>query len=270
MKKLWIALSTLGIVFLVVGCGSNQAKSDNTNTDKGKKVEDTAMTNENDQQKQGETKALTEQQVLAATKKQIAEKGIALPKQIPLSSSKMHLTATTAGSSASYVVDFFESDKPIPINNEKLKNGQNAKEIGRIEKKTYSSEKAAEEAIGYTDFSKTGAKPVDLGHDIKGYPDAGAGNKYMNWNEGRWALSVHASNINNGDYMPLTKQTVAFLEKESLPIPNKYGSVKLDSEKNTSLTGNQVMWQEGRTVYIVYAMDPMKALQMATNFDKTN
>lgn len=292
MKKWLTIFLTLGALLLAAaGCGGGNSNGSSSSSDTSKdekqmteKKETTDsqkksndQTDKMDSSNTGSTKndtstnkakTLTPKEVIAATKTQIAAKNIYLPTTIPLSSDSKHLTALTSGDQGNYKVRFFESDNPIPINNAKLKDGKSASEVATVSKKTYATNNEAKQAVGHTDPQTTGSKPVDLGHGIKGYPDAGAGNKYLNWNEGRWSFVVHAINDGKSDYEPLAKEVVAKLEKETLVIPHEVGDMKLDSEKNNRVDANTVSWQEGKSVYTITSSDAIEAVTMATHFDK--
>ncbi|MFS0780201.1 hypothetical protein [Bacillus sp. 1P06AnD] len=252
------------------------SKHDRHETDSGDKSSSTATNHQAQPSTSNQTgtqeKSLTEKEVISQVKNQI-QGGLTpkLPTHIPISEGK-HLSAATVSDASMYRVIFFESDKAIPINNKQLNNAANAKPIATVEAHKYTTEKKALEQIGYMSPKEinTGNSPVQLGASIKGYGDAGAGNKWLNWHEGRWYMQVHASNIEgNSDYTPLAKKMVAYLEKNTLPIPHAYGSVKADVEADKA-ENNRVSWQEGTIVYTVSNVtNPLDMLAIATHFDAT-
>ena len=61
--------------------------------------------------------------------------------------------------------------------------------------------------------------------------------------------------------MPLSKRMVDYLERNTLPVPNKYGSVKADVDQQKA-EDNRISWQEGTIVYSVSEVaDPIKMLE---------
>jgi len=216
------------------------------------------------QKQTGNEQTLTQSEVLQAIEKELHTKlPKKLPKQLPLKTNK-HLTATTSATGTSYEVVFYETDKPVPINNKALKkNTDNATRIAKLHVNQYASEAKAAEQIGYTDYAQAGGSKVDLGHRIIGYQDAGAGSVFTSWNEGRWALEARALTSEAEKGRELAKQAVAYLEEHALPAPQRYGAIHLDTEGN----GNRAVWQKGKLVYEVDKVrDPMDVLHIVQAF----
>lgn len=173
---------------------------------------------------------LTQQEVLSAIADELqtnVEK--ILPNHLPLEKGQ-HLTAKTESRQNEYFIDFYSTKELIPINNEILKEERpDIKKIANLKVKIYSSEKEADETIGFEDYSKVGGQKVDLGFEITGYQDAGVGNLWTSWNEGRWALATHTSIQQPEQGVDLAKQSVKYLEEHTLPIPKMYGAIRLDA-----------------------------------------
>ncbi|MGE7130889.1 hypothetical protein [Lysinibacillus xylanilyticus] len=187
---------------------------------------------------------------------------IILPKGLPITKGTF-LTATTKAETNQVEVLFFESKEVLPINDMKLKNSQTATIIARLVVKQYPNAKEANEQISYQNFSQNGGQKVDLGYNIKGYQDAGAGSLWTGWNEGRWALATHTRTENPEAGLKLAKQAVQFLETHMLPIPKQNGFARLDVYKS----GNIIVWQDEKLVYTLDSIkEPLKALEIATGF----
>ncbi|WP_050616356.1 hypothetical protein [Bacillus testis] len=254
------------------GHSSSKPQTSDDHSNNGTKDAGSSATNPSGYQNNTQTN-VTQKEVIAETKKQISSNlEPKLPKELPLTNAKKHLSAATVSDKQMYRVIFFETDTSIPVNHKKLNIVQIAHPIATVEVRQYNTVQQAQEAVGYMSPKEinTGNPPIQLGSGIKGFPEAGAGNKWLNWHEGRWYLSVHASNIEgNSDYTPLAKQIVSYLEKNSLPAPHQYGSVKADVEASKSAT-NKVTWQEGKTVYSIFGVtNPIDMLKIATHFDPT-
>lgn len=187
---------------------------------------------------------------------------IILPNGLPIRKGTF-LTATTKAEANQVEVLFFESKEYLPINDRKLKNSQTATIIARLVVKQYSSAKVANEQISFVNYSQNGGQKVDLGYNIKGYQDAGAGSLWTGWNEGRWALATHTRTDNPDAGVKLAKQAVQFLETHMLPIPKQNGFARLDVYQS----GNIIGWQDEKLVYTLDLMkEPLKALEIAAAF----
>lgn len=252
---------------------TNQSTHDqnqqNTENDSAPTTKNPSTSNQNDDT----TNPSSQEKVIASVKEQIQNSlSPRLPTHLPVSSKEMQLSAAIQSESDMYRVIFFESKKAIPINSKQLNDSKNAKPIAEIEVRKYETVQEAESKIGYIspEDIQTGNPTIDLGHSIKGYPEGGAGNKWLNWHEGRWYFQVHASNIEgNNDYLPLAKSMVDYLEHNKLPVPHEYGSVKADVEKKKA-ENNRVSWQEEAIVYTISNVEnPIDMLSIASHFDNT-
>ncbi|MFF2793771.1 hypothetical protein [Lysinibacillus xylanilyticus] len=207
--------------------------------------------------------SLTQASVLKNIKSQLnTNLPITLPKGLPISDGTF-LTATTKVEANQVEVLFYESKEVLPINDLKLKNSQTATVIARLVVKQYQNAKEANEQIAFVNFSQNGGQEVDLGYNIKGYQDAGAGSLWTGWNEGRWALATHTRTDNSEAGLKLAKQAVQFLETHMLPIPKQNGFARLDVYKS----GNIIVWQDEKLVYTLDSIkEPLKALEIAAAF----
>ncbi|MBG9452896.1 hypothetical protein ABE61_02035 [Lysinibacillus sphaericus] len=205
----------------------------------------------------------TQASVLKNIKNQLKTNlSITLPKGLPITEGTF-LTATTKAEANQVEILFFESKKHLPINDPKLKNSQSATAIARLVVKQYQNAKEANEQIAFVNFSQNGGQEVDLGYNIKGYQDAGAGSLWTGWNEGRWAITARTRTDNPEAGMKLAKQAVQFLETHMLPIPKQNGFARLDVYES----GNSIVWQDEKLVYTLDSIkEPLKALEIATAF----
>lgn len=270
MKKLLFGFVFLLSMSAITSCTENIDRppirdEDNNNNDKGDKpkedIDSENANKEDDEKEEKEDKVLSQEEVLEAVKDQIiTDLEVVLPGSLPLEEGE-HLTALTRGEKDSYSVVFYKSDEPISINNKKLVNGSDvAREIGRLQAEKIASKEEAKEKISFEDFSVTGGREVDLGHGITGFTDAGAGSVFTAWNEGRWSLTARSLTQEQEKGVELAKEAVEYLETNTLPIPNEYGNIHLDTE----LSGNLALWQDEDVVYtldrVKYPMDMLKIL----------
>lgn len=167
---------------------------------------------------------------------------VVLPQNDGLGQGSSQLNIRFTGDSNNYTVYYSVGNKARPLNDPAIRNEA---PYATLSKKTYGSFAAAKAAIDYrSGDGDQGLPTVDLGHDITGTIDSGAGNRYLHWNEGQWSLVVHAAAVNGEDPQPLAKQVVELLENSYLPAPNSVAAGEFEVNGNNKLT-----WQDGKTVY---------------------
>lgn len=130
-------------------------------------------------------------------------------------------------------------------------------------KHTYGSDSAAMQQVSYQSANNVRGLPtVDLGSNITGYSDKGAGQEYIQANFGNWSILTHGSNFGKTEGLASKqgKEVVAFIQDHQLPIPNKYGSISVEIDNTATIT-----WQSGNDVYSVKADNVSIALKMATS-----
>ena len=281
MRTKNVFLPTVIVMAILSGCSmnSNTTNQQTSSTSSQISSQETSSQSENsvkessssDSSSQSSTSAvessdkpvadLTQQEVLKAIGNQLStDLPIKLPKQLPITQGK-HLSATTSSKTGMYTITFYESDEPIPINNPQLTDGtSSAQVIARLTVQQYASQQESNDQLSHQTFGEQGGGKVDLGYNLTGYQDAGAGSIYLGWNEGRWALATHARTENSEKGIELAKEAVAFLEKNRLPIPNPNGFAHLDAEQGD----NRILWQDKMIVYTIdQVVDPLNALKIA-------
>jgi hypothetical protein len=248
---------------------NNGSTSDNKGNDSSSSNQSSSssQTSSNSNTASSSDRTLTMEEVIKATENQLKTNvPIRLPKALPLDTG-YHLTAVTKSDSRHYTVTFYESKKPIPINNSKLTNGNYAIKIGTVKGTLYNTATQAGNYINYQDYKKyeSGNPSVDLGYGIKGYIDAGAGSEYLGWNEGRWSLTVRARTVHGNNVKTVGKQIVAYLEKEMLPPPHQRGAGEFSADELTN-RNQRISWQNKNADYEVSdTKDAITALKIATS-----
>lgn len=159
-------------------------------------------------------------------------------------------------------VTYYVVNEETPFNDQSL-NTQTP--IAQFQRRTFDSKETAQNEVGQT-YDPNGQQ-VDLGHTITGYRSAGAGSSFIMWKEGNWSLAVQANNLEQEDPVPLAKQTVEYLEKAFLPVPQDVGQISLRVAKG-DYQANRVVWQDNQTVYTIMNADSMSALKMAVSMAK--
>ncbi|MTH53496.1 hypothetical protein GKZ89_08705 [Bacillus mangrovi] len=264
-------LGSILILSLAAGCSQSDAAEPVERTEKQEespkaagfaKGEPAPGTNPGDA-----NQPLTTEQIIQETYMQLNTRvPFTRPNTLPVTEG-MHLTALTKSDAKSYEITFFETREPIPINNSKLKNLKEESKIATVKAKEYPSAEEAAEQTGYQKATPGANPPVDLGHGIAGYTDAGAGSTYLQWNEGRWLFASKAANPDSGANAETGKKFVSYLEKTMLPPPDQ-GSVHLDGDEPES-RNHTIKWSKGNVLYEIEQPDGIvKGLQIAAGFYK--
>ncbi len=244
MKKLTLSLILLLLISLITGCAKTVPNSP-------------PSTGNSDL-------ALNHAQVLEAIKGEIkTDLEVKLPQELPLLESE-YLTAVIKSDNNSYSVVFYKNNEPMQLNSEELLNSSSsAIEIASLQVSKKASQQESDDEISFQDFSSIGGEEVDLGYNIKGYQDAGAGSVFTSWNEGRWALATRTLTSESDKGVELAKRSVEYLEKNHLPAPKQNGTIHLDTEGN----GNLAKWQDVEVVYILdQVKEPLDMLKILVSF----
>lgn len=154
---------------------------------------------------------------------------------------------------------YYAMDQPLVMNHRQL---NNETPFASYQITSYGSAAEAQAAVNYV--VDQGGQAVDLGYNIMGHMQGAAGSTYLNWQEGKWSLTVRGINSENQDPVPVAKEMVAYLEEGFLPVPKSVGQVTVD----LGISGYQkaqVVWQEDETVYRVTHQDPVSALKTAVS-----
>ncbi len=262
-----LLLGTVILALFVLG-GCTHSKTATTNVSKTSNTEQSQSTN-SVTEKHSSTTTTTQTTTAASTTGSAStspskELQSAFPKEKTPTASVEHpqtdLNIAVANETNRFSVLYFDMKQSLVLNDQALNNQQ---PIAHFEKKSYSSEKEAKEAVNQLNGSD-GVATIDLGYGITGYQQGAAGSTYLSWNEGNWSLYVQASNIEGQDPIPTAKKVVAFLEKNYLPAPKTVGQIAIHLNMN-DYQANQIIWQDHKLVYTISHSDTIAALKMAVS-----
>lgn len=186
---------------------------------------------------------------------------VELPEDVKVAEGK-YLSAMTTSNAGNYEVTFYETDEPVDVNATQL---EESNPIVLVKGSIYGSSEEAKEQIGYQVIQE-GMPEVDLGYDITGYQDAGAGSTFTTWHEGRWSMIVRARNdeAGNATGLELSKAIVEKLETQTLPVPHENGAGTFSSWDHDELDTNRIAWQEEEVAYEVSMADPLALIDFVT------
>ncbi|WP_288530440.1 hypothetical protein [uncultured Lactiplantibacillus sp.] len=204
---------------------------------------------------------------LAALNQQLTKtlgKQALVPQVDGLTSGSSKLNMRYSGDAANYTIHYSVGQQAQPFNAAAV---ADETAYATVTKTTYATTNAAAQQVGYRDNKSTAGLPtVDLGHQITAHIDAGAGQRYIMWNEGRWSLTVHANMMHEDAGVALAKQAVATFEQVYLPAPQSVGAITFDAISSGSGPLDQVIqWQAGKVVYQVKAQEMATAIKMAAS-----
>jgi len=131
------------------------------------------------------------------------------------------------------------------------------------------------EAANYINsYQKIKQTNLELSDEISALRDAGAGHKYISWNEGNWYITLdyptdpqYALN-KNVDEKKLAENIVEYLDTHYLPAPKEKGIIKIRGFKNSPQT--KIQWQKDRVVYEIVSNqnNPLETIKKAVEAGK--
>lgn len=182
-------------------------------------------------------------------KKQLGS--VLLPSVTGLASDSGYLNVRYSGNSSSYTVYYSVGYTAKTLNDPSL-SGQTPYLV--LTKQTYASASAAQAAVENVQSKSNlqGLPTTNLGSGITAWTDAGAGQRYVTFNEGNWQFTVHGAAVNGEDAEATAKNLVALLNSYYLPAPDKgKGTFEVsvaDGEIPQTLT-----WAKGSSLYKLQA-----------------
>lgn len=289
MRHKKIAGLAVGLLLVVGGLsGCNSNKQGQGNHDSGSKItkssrtdmqnsstSDSSSSESSSSQSSSSSSPASDQSSATAPKttgsristfnNQITQKlgNVKLPTTDGLGSGSQNLNMRYRGTAANYVVYYSVGSQPQNLNAGAV---ANETAYASFQKKTYASSRQAAGAVNYSSAASKGLPKVKLSSKITGYENAGGGQRYIAWNEGRWAVSVHGSVVNNTDPKQTAKHTVSLLDQNMLPVPESRGTISFNVHTSTDHTRDQaITWQAGRTVYTLKGQTIDTSVKMATS-----
>ena len=182
-------------------------------------------------------------------KKQLGS--VLLPSVTGLASDSGYLNVRYSGNSSSYTVYYSVGYAAKTLNDPSL-SGQTPYLV--LTKQTYASASAAQAAVENVQSKSNlqGLPTTNLGSGITAWTAAGAGQRYVTFNEGNWQFTVHGAAVNGEDAEATAKNLVALLNSYYLPAPDKgKGTFEVsvaDGEIPQTLT-----WAKGSSLYKLQA-----------------
>lgn len=182
-------------------------------------------------------------------KKQLGS--VLLPSVTGLASDSGYLNVRYSGNSSRYTVYYSVGYTAKTLNDPSL-SGQTPYLV--LTKQTYASASAAQAAVENVQSKSNlqGLPTTNLGSGITAWTDAGAGQRYVTFNEGNWQFTVHGAAVNGEDAEATAKNLVALLNSYYLPAPDKgKGTFEVsvaDGEIPQTLT-----WAKGSSLYKLQA-----------------
>jgi hypothetical protein len=259
MKKAIIAVLMVG---LLAGCGKHEThstKSLNSSIASSKRAASRKKTSEKKAEKDKATATDTTSSSSSAAKTTTADSNIPanytalqaailkitgnqwLPSHI--SANMPHINSTAARSGNTTTVRFFGGTAALAVNDAQLKGDT---PLYQLKRTTYATTSAAAAQVNWHDSE--GLTPnIDLGDKQVATQEGAAGSTYLHWNEGRWSLTVQATNATQEDPVPLAKQLVELFRTRALPVPTTHGAATFHYDDGQQL--QVVTWNSGNVLY---------------------
>lgn len=182
-------------------------------------------------------------------KKQLGS--ILLPSVTGLAGDSGYLNVRYSGNSSSYTVYYSVGYTAKTLNDPSL-SGQTPYLV--LTKRTYASASAAQAAVENVQSKNNlqGLPTTNLGSGITAWTDAGAGQRYVTFNEGNWQFTVHGAAVNGEDAEATAKNLVALLNSYYLPAPDK-GKGTFEVSVADGETPQTLTWAKGSSLYKLQA-----------------
>lgn len=182
-------------------------------------------------------------------KKQLGS--VLLPSVTGLASDSGYLNVRYSGNSSSYTVYYSVGYAAKTLNDPSL-SGQTPYLV--LTKQTYASTSAAQAAVENVQSKSNlqGLPTTNLGSGITAWTDAGAGQRYVTFNEGNWQFTVHGAAVNGEDAEATAKNLVALLNSYYLPAPDK-GKGTFEVSVADGETPQTLTWAKGSSLYKLQA-----------------
>lgn len=182
-------------------------------------------------------------------KKQLGS--VLLPSVTGLASDSGYLNVRYSGNSSSYKVYYSVGYAAKTLNDPSL-SGQTPYLV--LTKQTYASTSAAQAAVENVQSKSNlqGLPTTNLGSGITAWTDAGAGQRYVTFNEGNWQFTVHGAAVNGEDAEATAKNLVALLNSYYLPAPDK-GKGTFEVSVADGETPQTLTWAKGSSLYKLQA-----------------
>lgn len=182
-------------------------------------------------------------------KKQLGS--VLLPSVTGLASDSGYLNVRYSGNSSSYTVYYSVGYTAKTLNDPSL-SGQTPYLV--LTKQTYASASAAQAAVENVQSKSNlqGLPTTNLGSGITAWTDAGAGQRYVIFNEGNWQFTVHGAAVNGEDAEATAKNLVSLLNSYYLPAPDK-GKGTFEVSVADGETPQTLTWAKGSSLYKLQA-----------------
>ena len=189
--------------------------------------------------------------------------GIILPSNPGYTNENQKVNIRYEGNATNFTIYYSSASTGQEFNASDLKN---ATDYAIFTKKTYATSSQAQSAVNYQTIDTANGLPtVDLGYGLTGTIDSSAGQKYLQWNEGRWSFTVHATTVNNEDPTSTAKTVVSLLEEYYLPAPNTRGSGSFNVAVSNGQLNQTLTWQDSNVVYTLQADSINTLIKMAAS-----
>ncbi|MGN1408024.1 hypothetical protein [Lactobacillus sp.] len=182
-------------------------------------------------------------------KKQLGS--VLLPSVTGLASDSGYLNVRYSGNSSSCAVSYSVGYAAKTLNDPSL-SGQTPYLV--LTKQTYASASAAQAAVQNVQSRSNlnGLPTTNLGSGITAWTDAGAGQRYVTFNEGNWQFTVHGAAVNGEDAEATAKNLVSLLNQYYLPAPDK-GKGTFEVSVADGETPQTLTWAKGNSLYKLQA-----------------
>lgn len=126
------------------------------------------------------------------------------------------------------------------------------------------SDSQMDEAINYQ-APATGLPTIKLDNSVTATEQAGAGQRYLTWNDDNWSLTVHASAVNNQKPKPTANKLIKYISEYGLPKVDGKASIMVDVGQSYGSLNNQMYFKKDGKLYHLQAHSLKTMIKMAAS-----
>lgn len=188
-----------------------------------------------------------------------------LPTKFPITDTEYVGAKMNKNESDEYSISFYQTQEPVPINDESLATNDNR--IATFKAETFDDPAKQKELFPEVSLdSIPDDMKVELGHQIIGMKEGAAGSSYLLWKEGRWVLQIKSISADELDTINIARKMVDYLEENALPVPKNNGRIEVSYPQNAEEVEVTARWEEENIVYTLETEEvPINALMMTVS-----
>lgn len=261
-NKLGLTAVTLLAALSLAACANNgnQSSSQPQKQSSSKVQKTESSSKENSSSKESSSQAPKQSRIDSLTAKlHKVLPNMLLPTKDGLGQGSENLNARYTTASDKDVVYYIVGNSPVAFNAASL---QNEKPYAVLTE--YKNVSDADSIINYMP-AQTGLPTVKLDANTTATSEGAAGQKYLQWNKGKWSYVVQASSVLKQDGTKKAKELLNLVNEFGMPATTTNSSVHVIVGDSVGSLNTVISWQNGNNVYQLKAHDTETAFKMLSS-----